>query len=197
MSKIQQKQIQRRADILEKAVDILKVTPFEEISVQDICKAANISVGTFYHYFKQKSELLVGLMGLIDNYMQNQVFPELSCDSAYENLKRFSRGFAAYVEESGIKISKLISSAYPTDYNLDNEKRPLYVKLLEIITRGQSDGEFKSSFTSEKTADMILIAMSGVAVDWSRRDGNYSITDRMEEITDLFFPALLNTAYNK
>ncbi len=191
MSKIRQKQMKRRAEILEKVIVLLKKTPFEEISVQDICKAANISVGSFYHYFSQKSDLLSGLMGLIDIYMLENVSPLLVKESAYDNLKIVIRGFSAYIEESGIEISKLISRCRPIADSIDNEKRPLYSILIDIITSGQQKGEFKSDYPPEKTADLILVALSGVAVDWSRRDGNYSISKRMEEFTDLFFPSLL------
>ncbi len=190
MSKVQQKQAKKRKEVLIKVMEILKEKPFEEISVQDICAASGISIGTFYHYFGQKTALLIGLMGLIDDYMIAQVFPNLTSQSAYENLIILSKGFAAYVDENGIEISKLISRSYPTDYSLDQEKRPLYRKLAEIIAAGRQSGEFNKVFTAEKTADLILIAMSGVAVDWSRRDAAYSIEERMDEFTQLFLPAL-------
>ncbi len=191
VSKVQQKQIKRRAEILEKVIELLKLKSFEDISVQDICDASGISVGSFYHYFKQKSDLLIGLMGLIDFYMADHVFPRLTHKDAYENLRELSRGFATFVNESGIEISKLISRVCPTDYGLDNEKRLMYKKLIEIVSQGQESGEFNAPMNPEKISDLLLIAMSGVAVDWSRRDGSYSISERMDEFTALFFPALL------
>ena len=191
MSKIEDKQIKRRAEVLEKVMVLLKIKSFDEITIQDICQTANISVGSFYHYFEQKSELLTGLMGLIDIYMIDRVFPQLSSKSAYDNLRVLSRGFAAYIDESGIEVSKLISKSDPTDYSMDNEKRPLHEKIIDIISTGQQSGEFRNELSSEKIAELLLIAMSGVAVDWSRREGRYSIRERMEDFTDLFFPAIL------
>ena len=191
VSKIEDKQIKRRAEVLEKVMVLLKIKSFDEITIQDICQTANISVGSFYHYFEQKSELLTGLMGLIDIYMIDRVFPQLSSKSAYDNLRVLSRGFAAYIDESGIEVSKLISKSDPTDYSMDNEKRPLHEKIIDIISTGQQSGEFRNELSSEKIAELLLIAMSGVAVDWSRREGRYSIRERMEDFTDLFFPAIL------
>jgi AcrR family transcriptional regulator len=190
MLKVQQKQEKRRAEILEKVLDLLRVKAFERVTVQDICRVSGISVGAFYHYFKQKSELLTGLMGRIDFYMIDRVFPLLTGQSAYDQLRTLSRGFASYVAESGIELSKLISRSDPTDYSADNKKRPLYEKLTEIISAGQLNGEFRTELSAGKTADLLLIAMSGVAVDWSRRNGAYPIGERMEEFADLFLPAL-------
>ncbi len=192
MSKIREKQSKRRAEILEKVMELLKAKPFEEITVVDICRASGISVGSFYHYFRRKSELLTGMMGLIDLYMLDRVFPLMTGRSAYDNLKVLSRGFASYIDESGIEVSKLISKSDPTDYSLGSETRPLHEKIEEILLTGQQSGEFKAELNPEKTADLLIIALSGVAVDWSRRNGSYSIRERLEEFTDLFFKALLD-----
>jgi AcrR family transcriptional regulator len=191
MSKVHRKQAQRRADILKNVQELLKHKSFEAITVQEICTASNISIGNFYHYFNQKSDLPVGLMENMDSYMSENVFPFLKNINGYDDLKSIGRGFAAHIEQCGLEMSKLISGASPTNYSLDREKRPLYKKIVEIIAKGQSNGEFRISYTAEKTADLLLIAISGLATDWSRRDGNYSLPERMEEFTDLFLPALL------
>jgi AcrR family transcriptional regulator len=193
VSIVQLKQEKRRAEVLEKVMDLLKVKPFEDITIQDICQASGISVGSFYHYFKQKSELLTGLMGLIDFYMVDHVFPLLTSKSAFDNLKMLSQGFASFIDESGIELSKLISISDPTDYSTNNEKRPLHEKIVEIVKTGHQSKEFRTDLNPEEVADHLLVAMSGVAVDWSRRNGSYPIRERMEEFTRLFFPALLRT----
>jgi AcrR family transcriptional regulator len=97
MSKIQQKQIQRRSEIISKVMKLTEKTPFEELSIRDICEGTGISVGSFYHYFKEKSDLVCGLMELIDDYMEGQVLPQLTNASAFENLRIISRGFAQHI----------------------------------------------------------------------------------------------------
>jgi AcrR family transcriptional regulator len=77
MSKVKQKQIKRRAEIIEAAIVLMNGTPFEELSVNDICAAAGISVGSFYHYFYEESRHPIGLFGLIDDYLIEEVFPKL------------------------------------------------------------------------------------------------------------------------
>jgi AcrR family transcriptional regulator len=191
VSKVELKQEKRRAEILQRVVALLKTTPFEEITVLDICRASDISVGSFYHYFGQKSNLLSGLFGLIDLYMVDVVFPKLTSARAYENLITLSRGFAAYVEQEGIELSRVISTNMPPNYDATHKERPLYLKLTEIVSGGQLTHEFTSAAAPEKIADLLMVAMSGVTVDWSRRDGSYSLTERMDEFTALFFPALL------
>ena len=190
MAKVRQKQMRRRSEIIEKTIQLMETIPFEELSIRDICDAADISIGSFYHYFNTKSDLLVGLFGLIDIDMEEKIFPLLTNEDELENIRILSRGFAAHVIETGIDRSKLITGCCPSDKGIFGETRPLWLKVMEIVDRGQKKGQLTAMFSAEKITDLILIALRGVVVDWSRRNGSYSLTDRMEEYVSLYFPAL-------
>lgn len=41
----------------EKLLDLMEEKPYEEISIMDICKSADLSRQTFYNYFESKEEL--------------------------------------------------------------------------------------------------------------------------------------------
>ena len=51
MSKITKKQMEKRQQIIESAKSIIEEVGFENVTVRGICDVANISIGTFYHYF--------------------------------------------------------------------------------------------------------------------------------------------------
>ncbi|MDY6826490.1 MAG: TetR/AcrR family transcriptional regulator [Bacillota bacterium] len=193
MLKTKKKQMKRRSEIIENTLHLLETTPFEELSVRDICSAENISTGTFYHYFSKKDDLLVGLLSLIDIHMEEQVFPQLVNEDELENLKIVAREFASYIMGHGIERSKLISNCDLTDLDIYKQKRSIGLKLSEIVARGQEKKQLTTIFPAEKIAELLLIAMRGVSVDWSRRNGCYSLTERMEEFITLFFTSLVHT----
>ena len=87
MSKLREKQNKRRAEILEAAIPIISETSFDDLSVSDICKSIGISIGTFYHYFTKKNDLLSGFLVLIDDDIQENVFPLLILNDEPENLQ--------------------------------------------------------------------------------------------------------------
>lgn len=190
MSIVRQKQMKKRAEIIQKALQLLKNVPFDDITVQDICAAAEISVGSFYHYFEQKGDILVGLVELIDVYMVETVFPKLTHRSALENIREISRGFAEHIVEGGIEQARLVTACRLTVIDEKQLRRPLWLKLTELVSDGQTQGELSALYTPEQTADLLMIAMSGVAVDWARRDGAYSLERRMEDFAELFFRGL-------
>ena len=186
MRKVQLKQMKRRAEIIETVLPFLETAPFEELSVTEICRYADISVGTFYHYFATKSDLLVGLLGLIDGYFINEVFPLLISENEAENLRLFSHHWALYVDRHGLERSRLISRVEPSERYLSGERREILDMLERCFRRGQEKGQFLASETPEKLTELFLLAVRGVCVDWSRRSGSYDLIARTDELTAVF-----------
>lgn len=44
--------------IIDCALELFKQKGFDNVTVNDICNAANITKGTFYYHFKSKDDLL-------------------------------------------------------------------------------------------------------------------------------------------
>lgn len=192
MRKVQMKQMKRRAEIIETVLPLLETVPFEELSVTEICKYADISVGTFYHYFTTKSDLLVGLLGLIDGYFINEVFPLLTSENEAENLRLFAHHWALYVDAHGLERSRLISSATPSEHYLNGERREILDVLEGIFRRGQEKKQFLAPEAPEKLTELFLLLIRGVCVDWSRRSGSYSVIERTDELGALFLRGILS-----
>ncbi len=55
-------QEKRRQDIKDKALRLFAIQGFDEISVDDICKAAKCAHGLFYHYYASREELFSDLL---------------------------------------------------------------------------------------------------------------------------------------
>lgn len=190
MRKVQMKQMKRRAEIIETVLPLLESTPFDELGVTEICRYADISVGTFYHYFAKKTDLIVGLLGLIDAYFINEVFPKMTAKNEAENLRIFAHHWALYVAEHGLERSRLISSAEPSDYYVNGERRETGVRLEELFGRGQERGQLRCTESPKRLAELFLLVLRGVCVDWSRRNGSYDVVEKTDALIDLFLRGL-------
>ena len=187
---VQRKKSQRRSQIIESLIPLISSVPFEDIHVVQLCEEANISIGSFYHYFNSKNDILSGLMLLIDEYMENTVFPLLNNEDEPENLMIFANGWAEHVNQNGIKRSILISQIEPRDEDYVGNKRSSVMKIEEIIRRGQEKGQITTMHPAEELSSMFLLAIRGVTTDWSRCGGSYSVVDRMHLYISLFIKAL-------
>lgn len=190
MSKVKLKQQKRRSEIIELLIPMIQSVPFDELSVTDMCVSAGISVGTFYHYFTKKSDILIGLLSLIDDDLETGVFPLLTSGDEAENLRIFAHGWAEHVRLHGNERSKLISSVAPSNTDYNGQKRVSVAKLEEIFSRGQQKGQFTAEKTAPQLTELFLLALRAVSTDWSRCDGAYSVTERMDEFMALFIRGL-------
>jgi len=190
MANVKLKQLKRRSEIIERVIPLIGAVPFDELSMAEICKAADISTGSFYHYFSKKSDILVGLLGIIDEYMETEAFSHLTAEDEIENLMIFSRHWALYVDTHGLERSKLISTIEPAAEDISGNKRITTIKLEEIMARGQEKQQIRKDIRAEDLAQMFLLALRGVTVDWSRVDGRYSVQEKMEQYISLFVQAL-------
>lgn len=190
MSKVKYKQQKRRFEIIETVLPLIEKNHFDELSVAEICEVADISVGSFYHYFNSKSDILVGLLALIDQYMEAEVFPMLTAENEIQNLKNYAHYWACYVAEHGLERSKLISSIGPSDIDLSGNKRISIVKLESIILAGQEKKQIRGDIAASELTEMFLLALRGVTVDWSRVNGTYSVVEKMENYISIFVQAL-------
>lgn len=190
MSKVKQKQMSKRSEIIEKVIPLISSMTFDDLSIAKICEVAGISSGTFYHYFNKKTDILVGLLGLIDDYMVDEIFPLLTAEDEKENLKTFAHGWSIYVNTHGIERSKLITSVVPADRYVSGHKRVIITKLEEIFGSGQEKNQISLIYDAKTLTEFFLLAMRGVTADWSRHDGGYSVTDMMDKYISFFIRAL-------
>ena len=190
MTKVQEKQAQKRKDIIETIVPLLEDTPFEELGVEDICKAAGISVGSFYHYFEKKSDILTGLFTRIDTHLEQNVFPAMTKRSEADNLRIFAIEWLKYIEATGLEHSRLISAIDATDLNLDGEERSSVTVLAQHFARGQRLGTLDDSLPAKEAASLFMIALRGISLDWTRRNACYSLTERGSIYIDFLLKAL-------
>lgn len=62
----QDQAIKTKLKITEKAMELFKNRPYDSVKVSDICEAANVSVGSFYHHFGYKGMIIIHCYNLID-----------------------------------------------------------------------------------------------------------------------------------
>jgi AcrR family transcriptional regulator len=181
----------KRDEIVDKVIAMLNHLDFKDATVRMICEAAEISVGTFYHYFSEKNDLVTEILGRIDNYLAAQVLPILNSEDEIENMIKFGKGFAKYTNGVGNATGSIISTAdFPLpnteDGILAERRRMLYTIPKEIMVRGQQKGQIARDLDVNETIDLLVISLRGHSLEWSRRSRIYSIEDKVTQFMMLF-----------
>lgn len=138
-------QIEKKQRLLNSAVRLFLKNGINETSVNEIVKDAKLAKGTFYIYYKDKSELIHEIVGqknvalirsLIDSARQDQKENEVSWSCAF--VKRL----IVFYEENP-SVLKLIYHSF-----FINEERPFSIR--ELHSQIPCFDEFIRSFRKEQ-----------------------------------------------
>ncbi|MCM1988491.1 TetR/AcrR family transcriptional regulator [Oceanirhabdus seepicola] len=168
--------INTKNKIYEKAVELIKKEGFDNISISQICKEADVSVGAFYHHFKTKENII------IENYKKDdegyeQLIDKLKVFNSLDKIVEISSYWGKWSEEYEID---LVSHVYKSLINIENEyfiseERPMFIVLKNIIIEGQEKKEICSDIEPEDITRSIVIFGRGIIYDWCLHKGDYDL----------------------
>jgi AcrR family transcriptional regulator len=91
---------ERREQLVTLGLELLGRTPYDQISIGAIARAAGISKGLLYHYFPTKSDFVVAVLRQSREELEGRMAPDFSVPmSAAERLDASLDAFLAYAAE--------------------------------------------------------------------------------------------------
>lgn len=173
--------------VYKAALELMEEKGYRGATIRDICRRANVSVGTFYSYFNTKSDVIKEIYLSGDKFFLESVTPELEGRSCFEQLRLFVRYYAQINIETGLDIVKVL-------FNPDNESfrqtRPMQSVLETIIRRGQSSGELRTTPEPEQLVDYFFDLLRGICYNWCVYDGSFDLEERMADSLKLIYNGL-------
>ena len=182
--KLTKRQIQAQKtydNIYESAMNLVEKKGFNNITVEEICAKANVSVGSFYNYFKSKQDILNEVFRKADEYFLIYVSNIPFEKNVYENIVDFFTHYGRYCE--GVKLEQL-KQIYNTSNTLFIEEgRHMQSVLKDILDRGKELGQLNTDMESEEIVSYLFIALRGVIFDWCLHDGAYDLVEFIASYT--------------
>ncbi|MDF2532724.1 MAG: transcriptional regulator, TetR family [Clostridia bacterium] len=171
-------QAQNTQEIIYKtALEMMEEKGFQNLKVEEICKTAGVSIGSFYNCFKSKNDILNEVFRQIDEYFKNSVMDKLKSGSSIDRVKIYFEIYADYNVDRGIEFVKQL---YGVRNNLFITKgRYLQAILRDIIEDGQEAGEIIRSMTSDEIVEFLFIAIRGVIYHWCLYDGQFDLVNEV------------------
>jgi len=158
-----------RERILAQAARLVGEKGIQNTSLEEICVAASVSKGQLYHYFANKEDLFLAVIGQQTNAVLSAQQPWLDQLDSWENLERWSASLIARQEERqcarGCPIGELANAL--TDQ--DEAARLMLVQsfdqwehyLVQGFTRMQERGELRADANPADLADAVMTSLQG------------------------------------
>ena len=159
-------------DILVRCASDLLQKKGSDFSVREVCAAAGVSVGTFYTYYKNKSELILERLGMRDQMLIAALEDEGSNDPK-ERLYFLGDFCARYNLDRGVLSCRDVYKNMQSSLIRVEEDRKtvLYLSICEAIGKGQHSGLFSEAVSITEAADNILAIIRGCGFNWCYYDG--------------------------
>lgn len=177
--------METRNKIYEVSIKLMEEKGYNDVKIEDICRDAGVSVGSFYNYFKSKNDILLEIYSRADNFFKNVVEKKLNKKSAAENIVLLFNYYASYNETTGVETMKQLYA--PSNKLFIKKGRYMQTVLSNVIKKGQDDGEIISDMTAEEITEYLFIAARGVGYDWTAHEGSYDL----KEFSNNYFTRLI------
>ena len=168
--------------------ELIKDVGFEGLTVDKICKKAKVSVGTFYHYYKTKNDIIEEAFRRADEYFQESIADNhIDGKTAGEKILHFFQLFAQFQIHNGVDFTKAI-------YNTHNKlfvssDRLMAIILKEIVIQGIDDNQLSDKMSAQEITRMLFTVARGVVFDWCVMDGGFSL----DKVMNKYIVALIST----
>jgi AcrR family transcriptional regulator len=160
---------------------------YDNVSVDDIAKAADSSKGSFYNYFDSKDELFVFYRQALDAQCVD-FYEKLLRDPAYKGYNGLEKLYLMSMFALQTMSSNGDEFARISDIRLFKDgielKRSSPVNdsfntiLLNLTNMGKSDGSIRQDLSEEQIVDSIHMLSNGIIYDWEVSKGSFGITEK-------------------
>lgn len=176
--------------IIEKAFELFNEKGYENVKVQDICEACNLTRGAFYYHYKTKDAILDDIF-YSSNNIPMDVFQNIINVDNY--IDQFYALFATYLDKviaTGPNVTGEVYKRYISNnvkylfYPKDFPAFPMYV---DLIRKAQEAGQIGSASDPEVLAETAAYVSDGIGLVWCSKNGEIDFMSEFRRIMDGIF----------
>lgn len=166
------------------AVSLFAQKTYENVTVQDICSEAEVSVGAFYHHFKSKENILDEGYRLFDQRSEeawNSGHPDSPLEAIQFLISEQARSMEGMGPPAVLQYFKNQLSC--SEKYILNPDRFFYKMISQSVEAGISAGLLAGD-PAEITEDILGITR-GMIYDWCLHGGTYCLPERSRRMVDM------------
>jgi len=197
VNKRQQQAALTKAALFKSAIGLFNEKGFNEVTIEDITQRAGTAKGSFYTYFKTKSDIIIEEFRSIDDYYKRFERTLAKHTNAMDKILAFNKAQMRYVRDQvGNEMIKILYSNNliepSTEKILIDTSRYLHTLVTGIIQEGQDEGLFRTDVPAERLAVIFNRAFRAVFLDWGISNNSFDLVKEGVEFCKLIIcPALI------
>jgi len=178
----QRQAIKTKLKITKVTAELFKNSDGKEITIREICEAASISVGTFYHHFTSKEEIVAIGYEQMDLLMAEEIDKYGPTGSIDEIAEVYLKA-GELIQELGWTLSAHSYTHFlfsKNKYTLQ-QSRPVFQFTLKRLNQAIQNSKVTEETNPETVAETIVRISRGTLLDWCLREGCYPLGEKLKE----------------
>jgi len=156
--------------IIEAAIGILATKGYQKATIQEISKAAEVSDGTIYEYFKNKEDLLFSTLERQFDQNLDSLDEVFQIRSPLRKLRRFIRyHFTIYLKNPVFTKVFLFDAIYNYRFYASRAYQPFknYLEsIYDILEEGKRDGSIRPEINNRIFVNLFMGIFSHMVTRW-------------------------------
>lgn len=178
--------------IFEVAIQLFKEYGYENTSVRDICKYANITTGSLYNLYDNKADILNTFKEKLTkeaNLMLQEDY--LNIDNPIETLNTYIVAVLSMFNELGVEMTLNLHNVRG---NVWDNKTEGTILLENFIALCQKNNTIIDDLSAEETADTINTIIYGLVYQWCDQKGEYDLIEKSKKRLSLMLSPFIKSS---
>lgn len=186
---------ERKNQILTSAIKVFGERGFQNATISEIAKNAQMGDATIYEYFKSKEDLLLAIPVEVTKELIPQINDHMmGVKGAFNKLRKFVWWYLNFFENNpeygSIVLLELKTSRTYISTGAYQAARTFYGVILDIIVEGQKEGVIDKEVDVYVARSLCAGAIEHIIIRWLLKDRKYAVTQYADQLIDLLINAL-------
>jgi TetR/AcrR family fatty acid metabolism transcriptional regulator len=197
-----QQEPSKRDEILKHAMIVIGSRGFQNATISEIAKNAQVGDATIYEYFKSKEDMLLAIPIAVTEELISEIGEHMmGIKGAFNRLRKFVWWYLNFFEKNPeyacIVLLELKTSRTYISTEAYQAARTFYQIPLDIIKKGQEEGEIRKETSCYIARSLCVGVIEHITIRWLLKDRKYSLTQYADDLTDLLIKALKNEGHSE
>lgn len=191
--KVRSQQVKQK--IFDAALMLIQEKGYEYVTVNNVCQTAHVSVGSFYHHFGNKDELLSYYFVAGYERYKNESQPPDTDDYIEQILYVFGL-YVRFCLDQDIRFLKNFytpanrSLYIAVDQVNDDTHLPILAKVYSVLEKARKNNQLPQEINTQGLAEDLCTLEKGCIFEYALSDGRYPLWERSQEILRTFLKGL-------
>jgi AcrR family transcriptional regulator len=191
----------RRRQIVNAAIAVMASKGWNETSIDEITKEADVSRGLVSYHFKDKADLLSGVLARCQEVFNGAVAGAMARSSdPVERMRAMIRSALDQIRDDPVNYEVFLhfTAGARSDPNLGEQIRTLWTgyraQAAAAIRAGQRRGAFRTDIEADAMAATEIGAITGLALQWLLDPGSFLYDEAATQMEEMLMSYLTEGA---